>query len=90
MSAWEAWKAYPEVTEAFLNMVSHPHNCGVSHFHLLEHFTVIRYDKTSDLKFVKEAQKSCFARRIGLWKIFHQCRILSYNMASVLATWDNQ
>ena len=31
MSAWEAWKAYySEVTEAFLNIVSHPHNCGVS------------------------------------------------------------
>ena len=30
--AWEAWKCYPQVTQAFLYMASHPHieiNCGV-------------------------------------------------------------
>ena len=32
------------------------------HFHLLEHFTVILYDKTSDLEFVDEARKSCLAK----------------------------
>ena len=32
------------------------------HFHLLEHFTVILNDKTSDLEFVDKARKSCLAK----------------------------
>jgi len=57
-SAWEAWKAYPDVIEAFLFMVCHPHlqkTAECQHFQLLEQFSVVLYDKTSDLKFVNEA-----------------------------------
>ena len=54
-SAWEAWKCYPEVTQAFLYMASHPHiqiTVESQHFQLLEYFTVILYDKASNHKFV--------------------------------------
>ena len=62
-SAWESWKAYPEVTKAFLYMVSNPHlpiTVEAQHFQRLEHFTVILYDKTSDLEFVDEARRELF------------------------------
>ena len=65
-SAWEAWKAYPEVTKAFLYMVSNPHlpiTVEAQHFQLLEHFTVILYDKTSDLEFVDEARRELFCHK---------------------------
>ena len=66
-SAWEAWKAYPDVTEAFFFMASHPRlqitaeQC--QHFQLLERFSVVLYHKTSELKFVNEAQRELFCQK---------------------------
>ena len=55
-SAWEAWNnSYSEVTKAFTYMAEHPHSpltLDDQHFKLLEHFTVILYDRTSDLQHV--------------------------------------
>lgn len=65
-SAWQAWKAYPEVTEAFHYIVSHPHlqiTAEAQHFQLLEQFSVILYDKTSDLKLVNEARRELFCQK---------------------------
>ncbi|KAG0695452.1 hypothetical protein GWK47_026888 [Chionoecetes opilio] len=65
-SAWEAWNAYVEVTEAFNNFMNHPYmtvtvNC--KQFQLLERFTVIIYNKTSNLDSVNEARRELFSQK---------------------------
>ena len=48
---WEAWKCFNDVTQAFTFMALHPFaalNFDTPHFQLLERFTVILYDKTSN------------------------------------------
>ena len=65
-SAWEAWKCYLEVTQAFLYMASHPHiqiTVESQHFQLLERFTVILHDKASNHKFVNEAKRELFCQK---------------------------
>ena len=65
-SAWEAWKCYPDVTRAFTYMALNPYtkvDADVPHFQLLEHFTVILYDKTSDLEHVDEARKALYCQK---------------------------
>ncbi|KAG0730168.1 hypothetical protein GWK47_028830 [Chionoecetes opilio] len=62
-SVWEAWNAYVEVTEAFNNLMNHPYmtvtvNC--KEFQLLERFTVIIYNKKSNLDSVNEARRELF------------------------------
>ncbi len=55
-SAWEAWNCCPDMTNAFTFMALHPYtkvDVDAEHFQLLEYFTVIPYDKTSDLENVK-------------------------------------
>ena len=66
LSAWAAWKCYPAVTEAFrfiaenlyvaIELISH-------HFKLLERFTVVLYDKTSQLSSVDKARRELFCHR---------------------------
>ena len=58
--AWEAWLCYQNVTDAFTHMALNPYTevaVGVQHFQLLECFTVILYDKASDLEHVNEGKK---------------------------------
>jgi len=62
-SAQEPWKAYPDVTEAFLFMVSHQNlqtTAECQHFQLLERFSAVLYDKTRDVKFVNETWRELF------------------------------
>ncbi|KAG0724638.1 hypothetical protein GWK47_040164 [Chionoecetes opilio] len=65
-SVWEAWNAYVEVTEAFNNLMNHPYmtvtvNC--KEFQLLERFTVIIYNKKSNLDSVNEARRELFSQK---------------------------
>ena len=72
-SAWIAWNSYPEVTQAFNYIAANPHTpvtTDAQHFQCLERYTVVLYDKTSDLESVNE--ESCSARRPKQWNIFHQ------------------
>ena len=65
-SAWEAWGAYPEVTDAFNFIVEHPHaqiTVDCQEFQMLERFTVVIYDKTSTLVSVNEARKELFCQK---------------------------
>ncbi|KAG0710103.1 hypothetical protein GWK47_023496 [Chionoecetes opilio] len=60
------WNAYVEVTEAFNNFMNHPYmtvtvNC--KQFQLLERFTVIIYNKTSNLDSVYEARRELFSQK---------------------------
>ena len=66
-SAWEAWKCYPQVTQAFLYMASHPHieiTVESQPLQLLERFTVILYDKASNHEFVGQSQTAFLRLRI--------------------------
>ena len=65
-SAWEAWNSYPEVTQAFVHMSTHPHTrLSVESwiFQFLERCTVVLYDKTSSLETVNEAQRQLFCQK---------------------------
>ena len=65
-SAWDALKAFPEVTKLFLYMASNPHvplNIEYEEFKLLECFCVIIYDKTSSLEYVNEARRELFCQK---------------------------
>lgn len=62
-TAWEAWNCLDDVTHAFISIASNPYaeiDADAVHFQLLERFTVILYDKTSDLQSVDEARKELF------------------------------
>ena len=50
---WNTWEAYPEVSTAFLHMTENDFDevsLTSSHFLLLQRFTVLLYDKTSNLE----------------------------------------
>jgi len=65
-SAWQAWKSYPEATDAFLFMADNPFHAISStsaHFKTIERLTVVLYDRTSNLTSVNEACRELFTRK---------------------------
>ena len=65
-SAWEAWNSFPTASETFLYIANNPFEVvdfESTHFKVLEHFTIILYDKTSSLVSVNEARKELFCKR---------------------------
>ena len=65
-STWEAWKYFSDVSQAFTYMALHPFaalSVDTTHFQLLEHFTVIVYDKTSELQLVNELRQELFCQK---------------------------
>ena len=65
--AWQAWKSYPNVTEAFTFMAMNPHtqlDIDASHYKLLERYAVDLDDKKSHLTMLMKHGNRCFARRI--------------------------
>ena len=57
---------FDDITQTFTYMALHPYaelNVDNAHFQLLEHFTVIVYDKTSDLQHVNEARQEMFCQK---------------------------
>ena len=64
-SAWQAWKAFPDVTEALKYMVDHPFapiSATSPHFVVLERFTVVLYNKNSANQFVNEERRELFCK----------------------------
>ena len=64
-SAWEAWKAYPDVSEAFLFPLEHPYyilQLGSSEMKLIERYVCVLYDKTTSLCTVNELRKELFCK----------------------------
>ena len=62
---WDAWKAFPAVTETFISICEKPYQPVLSStrdFHLLERFTVTIYDRTSSLDSVNEASRELFSK----------------------------
>ena len=65
-SAWQAWKAYEEVTQTFTFLAAHPFehlHTDSDHFQKIERLTVVLYDKTSSLSSVNEAREELFCRK---------------------------
>ena len=81
--AWEAWNCYPEVTTAFTYIASNPYASLVlesPHYRLLERFTIVLYNKTSNLEDVNEARMEFFVREVDPWRIFHLLEMLYCTM----------
>jgi len=65
-SAWEAWKSYPNVTNAFVHITENPFDVldtSSEVFQVLERFTVVMYDKTSTTYSVDTARRNLFGRQ---------------------------
>ncbi len=65
-SAWDAWKSYPEVTQAFVYVVTHPHimlTVEDQHFKRLERFCIVLYHKTSNLESVTQSRRELFCQK---------------------------
>ena len=63
-TAWETWKVFPEVSDAFLEMTNNlggeiSDACMIR----LERFVVLMYDRTSDCLEVNEARKQLFIQK---------------------------
>ena len=64
--ALETWNSLPEVTQTFSYMALNPYkhmDLDSQHFQILEHFTVLLYDKTSSLESVNEVRRVLFCQR---------------------------
>ena len=67
-SAWEAWKAYPEATEAFRFVNDSPFlplEINTPVFDVLQRFVVILYDRTNLAIDMNTAQRELFTKKIG-------------------------
>ena len=65
-SVWEAWKSFPEVTSAFLFISENPSRAveiTSPHFMILERFTVILHNKTSDSQYLNESRRELFCKK---------------------------
>ena len=62
-TAWATWKAFPEVTDAFIELECMPSEVSEESMSLLERFVVLMYDRTSDIMEVNEARKQLFAHK---------------------------
>ena len=61
--AWEAWKCYPDVTMAFTHMALNPYielDTDSQYFRLLGRYTVVLYNKASELDNVDVARMELF------------------------------
>ena len=61
-TAWETWLAFPDVTSVFVQLSSQPKDIDAC-MPLLERYTVLLYDRTSNKMTVNEARKQLFAKK---------------------------
>ena len=64
-TAFEAWKLYPEVTDAFLLLTLEPQEVSESCMTNIKCLTELIYDQTSSKSTVNEARKQLFAQKFG-------------------------
>jgi len=62
-SAWQAWQAYPEATDAFHALSSTPSDVPKTVIETLERFVVLMYDHISELKGVHAARRYLFSKK---------------------------
>ncbi len=61
-TAWETWKAFSEVTEAFHELMQMPGDVSELSKSLLERFVMLMYDRMSNIMEVDEARKQLFTQ----------------------------
>jgi hypothetical protein len=62
-TAMEAWKAYPDVTSAFMMLASPPCHITEEYMKVLERYVILLYDRTSDKFQVNDARKQLFSQK---------------------------
>ena len=62
-TTWATWSAFPEVTDAFVELEQIPSEVSEGPMLLLERFVVLMNNRTSDLLEVNEARKQLFAHK---------------------------
>ena len=62
-TAWEVWKSFSSVTDAFLELISTPGSIHDHNFALIERFVMLMYDRTSGLHEVNQARQELFCQR---------------------------
>jgi len=62
-TAWETWKSFPEVNDAFSELLTMPSEVSERSMSLLERFVVLMYDRTSDSMQVNDARKQLFTQK---------------------------
>ena len=62
-TAWAAWNVYPEVTEAFEELMHMADPISDRTLEVIERFVVLMYSRTSDLSRVNDARKQLFAQK---------------------------
>ena len=61
-TAWDTWRSYNEVTTTFLALSAGPDQVADEDVTMLEQFTILLYDRTSDLVSIDEARKHLFTK----------------------------
>ena len=62
-TAWEIWKVFPEVIDAFEELLRMPSDVSEESMSLLERFVVLMYDRTCDIMKINDARKQLFAHK---------------------------
>ena len=68
-TAWERWKSFNDVTEAFLTLSGGPEDIDEETRGLLERFAILLYDKTSPQTSINLLRKELFTRGRSIEKI---------------------
>lgn len=62
-TAWDTWKAFGDVTPTFLTLSTGPAQIADEDVALLELFTILLYDRTSNVLNIDEARLELFTKR---------------------------
>ena len=73
-TAWATWKSFPEVTDAFNELLGMSSEVSEGSMLLLERFVVLMYDRTSEVTELNEARKQLFNK--GSTPAAHQAHLL--------------
>ena len=87
--AWDTRNCCEDVTRAFMSMALNPYadvTSDADHFQLLERFTVLLYNRNSDLEHVNDLRKELFCQKLETMETLPQPRIHSYSTWSELHT----
>ena len=59
-AAWDTWRSYNEISATFLALSAGPDQVANEDIAVLELFTILLYDRTSDLVSIDEDKKTLF------------------------------
>ena len=68
-TAWERWNAFPDVTDAFIDLSTGPEDIDSETQQLLERFVILMYDRTSAATSVNQLRKELFTKGRSIDKI---------------------